>query len=162
MVNGPLKNEKSRQILSKSRNLAQPLMSLGVSEFVSVGHIFAFLLSHYTFSSRAWILKRQSRSLGESRIYQSPPLTLYHCCVKDWRKKGADKKYAKKTEVYMYAVHNTHLSYTLELTIVQVSRLIENRPKASLEDATYCEAPENTKVSNLTNHRSCSGVRVVI
>ena len=46
----------------------------GVSDFVSVGHIFAFLSSHYTFSSRAQILKCQSQHLGESRIYHSPPL----------------------------------------------------------------------------------------
>ena len=41
-------NKKSRQILPKSRNLAQPIvgMGLGVSDFVSVGHIYAFLLSH--------------------------------------------------------------------------------------------------------------------
>ena len=62
------KNEKSRQILPKSQNLAQPTNGLGVSDFVSVGHIFAFLSSHYTFSSRARILKCQSRRLGESRI----------------------------------------------------------------------------------------------
>ena len=41
---------------------------LGVSDFVSVGHIYAFLLKHYTFSSRARILRCQSRRLGESRI----------------------------------------------------------------------------------------------
>ena len=51
------------------------LMGLGVSDFVSVGHIFAFLSSHYTFSSRARILESQSRRLGESRVYHSPPLT---------------------------------------------------------------------------------------
>ena len=55
MANGPLKNEKSRQILPSlgiSHNL---LMGLGVSDFVSVGHIFAFLSSYYTFSSRTRI-----------------------------------------------------------------------------------------------------------
>ena len=49
-------------------------MGLGVSDSVSVGHIFAFLSSHYTFSSRARILRCQSRRLVESRIYHSPPL----------------------------------------------------------------------------------------
>ena len=42
--------------LGISHNL---LMGLGVSDFVSVGHIVAILSSHYTFSSRAQILKRQ-------------------------------------------------------------------------------------------------------
>ena len=50
------------------------IMGLGVSHFVSVGHIFAFLSSHYTFSSWARILKCKSRGLGESQIYHSPPL----------------------------------------------------------------------------------------
>ena len=64
MVNGPLKNEKSRKFypsLGISHNL---LKGLGISDFVSVGHIFAFLSSHYTFSSRARILKRQSRRVS--------------------------------------------------------------------------------------------------
>ena len=76
VVNGPPKNEslgKFYPSLGISQNL---LMGLGVSDFVSVGHIYAFLLSHYTFSSRARILKCQPRHLGESRIYQSPPLML--------------------------------------------------------------------------------------
>ena len=51
--------------LEISQNL---LMGLRVSDFVSVGHIFAFLSSHYTFSSRARILRCQSRHVGESRI----------------------------------------------------------------------------------------------
>ena len=51
MVNGPLKNEKSLRILPKSQNLT--LMSLRVSDFgvsdsVSLSHMFAFLSSHYT------------------------------------------------------------------------------------------------------------------
>ena len=74
VVNGPLKNEKSRQILPKSRISHNLQMGLGISDFVSVGHIFAFLSSRYTFSSRSRILKCQSRRLGESRIYHSPPL----------------------------------------------------------------------------------------
>ena len=47
VVNGPLKNE-SWQVLSKFWNLAEPtlLLGLGVSDFVSVGHIYAFLSSH--------------------------------------------------------------------------------------------------------------------
>ena len=57
--------------LGISHNL---LKGLGVSDFVSVSHIFAFPSSHYTFSSRARILKCQSQRLGESQIYHSPPL----------------------------------------------------------------------------------------
>ena len=57
--------------LGISHNL---IMGLGVSDFVSVGHIVAFLSSHYTFWSRARILKRKSRRLGESRICHSLPL----------------------------------------------------------------------------------------
>ena len=53
VVNGPLKNEKSRQIpranstqnLGISHNL---VMGLRVSDFVSVGHIYAFLSSIIT------------------------------------------------------------------------------------------------------------------
>ena len=73
-MNGPLKNEESRQVLPILKISQNLLMGLGVSDFVSVGHIFAFLSSHNTFSSRAWILRCQSRRLGESRIYHSPPL----------------------------------------------------------------------------------------
>ena len=47
------------------------VMGLGVSDFVFVGHIYAFLSSHQTFPSRSRILKCQSR-LG---FYHSPPLT---------------------------------------------------------------------------------------
>ena len=63
------------KFLFKSRNLVQPTNGLGVSDFVSVGHMFAFLSSHYTFSTRSRILRchGQSRRLGESRIYHSPP-----------------------------------------------------------------------------------------
>ena len=68
-----LKNEKSRQILPSLRISHNLLMGLRVSDFVSVGHIFAFLSSQYTFSSRAQILKCQSLRLGESQIYHSPP-----------------------------------------------------------------------------------------
>ena len=68
-----LKNEKSRQILPSLRISHNLLMGLGVSDFVSVGHIFAFLSSQYTFSSRAQILKCQSLRLGESQIYHLPP-----------------------------------------------------------------------------------------
>ena len=59
-MNGPLKNEKSGQILPSLRILHNLLMGLGVSDFGSVGHIFAFLSSHCIFSSRTRILKRQS------------------------------------------------------------------------------------------------------
>ena len=52
------------------------IVGLGVSDFVSVGRVFAFLSSHYTFSSRAQILKCQSRHLGKSQIYHLPPLIL--------------------------------------------------------------------------------------
>ena len=76
-MNGPLKNE-SRQILPKSQNLAQPTNGLRISDFVSVCHIFAFLSSHCTFSSRTRILKCQSCHLGKSRIYYSPPLLVSH------------------------------------------------------------------------------------
>ena len=51
-MNGPLKNEKSQQILPKSRNLAQPTKWVSESQIVSVGHIFAFLSSHHIFLSR--------------------------------------------------------------------------------------------------------------
>ena len=74
VVNSPLKNRKSRQILPSlgiSHNL---LMGLGVSDFVSVGRIYAFLSSHSTFLSWSRILKCQSWCLDESRIYHSPPL----------------------------------------------------------------------------------------
>ena len=74
VVNGPLKNEKSRQILSKSQNLAQPTNGSRSLRFVSVGHIFAFLSSHYTFSSRAWILMYNA-SLG---ISASLGFTIHH------------------------------------------------------------------------------------
>ena len=74
MANGPLKNEKSRQILPSLGMSHNLLMGLGVSDFVSVGHIFAFLSSYYTFSSRTRILRCQSRRLGESRIHHSPLL----------------------------------------------------------------------------------------
>ena len=57
------------------------LMGLVVSDFVPVCRIFAFLSSHYTFSSRARVFKRQSRRLGESRIYHLPPLSLCLECV---------------------------------------------------------------------------------
>ena len=60
-MNGPLKNEKSRQILPKSQNLAQPTNG-------------SQSLSHNTFSSRALILKCQSQHLDEFQIYYSPPL----------------------------------------------------------------------------------------
>ena len=76
MVNGPPKNEslgKFYPSLGISQNF---LMGLGVSDFVSAGHIFAFLLSHYTFLARAQILRCQSRHLGKSQIYHSPPLLV--------------------------------------------------------------------------------------
>ena len=44
------------------------LMGVGVSDFVSVGHIYA----------RARILSCQSQCLSESRIYHSPPQILYN------------------------------------------------------------------------------------
>ena len=62
---GEWSSEKFYPSLEISQNL---LMGIGVSDFASVGPIFAFLSSHYTFSSRAWILRCQSRRLGESRI----------------------------------------------------------------------------------------------
>ena len=47
VANGPLKNEKSQQILTISLEISHNLlMGLGVSDFVSVGHIYAFLSSH--------------------------------------------------------------------------------------------------------------------
>ena len=49
-------------------------MGLGVSDFVSIGHIFAFLSSHYTFSSQARILKCPSR-----RVLDLPFATRYNC-----------------------------------------------------------------------------------
>ena len=41
------------------------LMGLGVSDFVFVCHIFAFLSSCYTFSSQAQILKCQSQLVSD-------------------------------------------------------------------------------------------------
>ena len=67
MVNGPMKNEKSWQILPLSFGISHNLlMGLRISDFVSVRHIFAFLSSHYSFSSRTRILRCQSRRLGVS------------------------------------------------------------------------------------------------
>ena len=63
MVNGPLKNGKSWQILPKSWNLAEPTNGSWSLRFCS-------------FSSQVRILKSQSRRLGKSRIYHSPPLTI--------------------------------------------------------------------------------------
>ena len=75
-MNGPLKNESLGKFYPSLGISQKFLMSLGVSDFVSVSHIFAFLLSHYTFSSRAPILRCQSQRLGKSRIYHSPLLYL--------------------------------------------------------------------------------------
>ena len=57
----PLKNEKSGQILPSLRISHSLLMGLGVSDFGSVSHIFAFLSSHCIFLSQTRILKRQSQ-----------------------------------------------------------------------------------------------------
>ena len=70
---GEWSSEKFYPSLEISHNL---LMGLRVSDFVSVSHIFAFLSSRYTFSSRTRILKCQFWHLGESRIYHSPPLEV--------------------------------------------------------------------------------------
>ena len=79
VVNVPLKkwevSANSTQV--SESHTTYKLMGLGVSDFMSVGHIFAFLSSHHTFSSRAQILKCQSWCLGEYRIYHLPPLRLY-------------------------------------------------------------------------------------
>ena len=75
VVNGPPKNPESLGKFYPSLGISQNfLMGLGVSDFVSVGHINAFLLSPYTFSSQARILRCQSRRFGESRILLLPPL----------------------------------------------------------------------------------------
>ena len=75
VVNGPLKNRSLGKFeFYPSLGISAQLMGLEVSDFVSVGHIFSFLLSHNTFSSQARILRCQSQRLGESRIYHSPPL----------------------------------------------------------------------------------------
>ena len=68
VVNGPPKIESLRKFYPSLGISQNCIMGLGVSDFVSVGHIYAFLLSHYTFSSRARILRCLSRRLGESRI----------------------------------------------------------------------------------------------
>ena len=68
-MNGPLKNEKFRQILPKSRNLTQPTNGSQSLRFcVCQSQLFAF---------RAQILKSQSWCLGESRIYHLPPQLGY-------------------------------------------------------------------------------------
>ena len=66
MVNGPMKMRslgKFYPSLGISHNL---VMGLGVSDFASVGHIFAFLSSHYNFLSSSQILKCQSQHPGKS------------------------------------------------------------------------------------------------
>ena len=68
VVNGPPKIESLGKFYPSFGISQNFLMGLGVSDFVYVGHIYAFLLSHYTFSYRARILRCQSRRLGESRI----------------------------------------------------------------------------------------------
>ena len=83
MVNGPPKTEslgKFYPSLGISQNF---IMGLRVSDLVSVGHIYAFLLSHYTFSSRARILRCQSWHLGESRIlpFATPIIIILHCKI---------------------------------------------------------------------------------
>ena len=83
VVNGPPKNESLGKFYPSLRISQNQLMGLRVSDFVSVGHIYAFLSSHYTFSSQARILRCQSRCLGESWIYHSPRLCLSgHDCLK--------------------------------------------------------------------------------
>ena len=67
-MNGPPKIESLGKFYPSLRISQNFLMGLGVSDFVSVIHICAFLLSHYTFSSRARILRCQSWHLGKSRI----------------------------------------------------------------------------------------------
>ena len=63
VVNGPLRNESLGKFYPSLGILQNLLMGLRVSDFVSVGHIhvhvYAFLLSHYTFLSRC-----QSRHLS--------------------------------------------------------------------------------------------------
>ena len=65
MGNGPFKNEKVSENSTKSRNLAQPTNGSRSLRFAPVGHVFAFLSSHYAFSPRARILKRQSRRVSD-------------------------------------------------------------------------------------------------
>ena len=50
MVNGPLKIGKSRQILPKSRNLAKLSNGSRSLRFCAIGHIYAFLSSHFSAS----------------------------------------------------------------------------------------------------------------
>ena len=73
VVNGPPKNESLSKFYPSLGILHNLLMDLGVSDFVSVGHINAFLSSQYTFSSRAGILRCQSQRLGESRSVSDLP-----------------------------------------------------------------------------------------
>ena len=70
VVNGPLKNEKSRQILPKSRNLAS------LRFCVCRSHI-CFSIKSINFSVSVWDFKMPvSASLG-ARIYHSPPLISF-------------------------------------------------------------------------------------
>ena len=69
VVNGPLENFTQLR-LGISHNL---LRGNGVSDFVSVSHIFAFLSSHYTFSSWARILRCHSSAvLASWRVLDLP------------------------------------------------------------------------------------------
>ena len=67
-MNGPRKIKSLSKFypsLGISHNFVK---GLGVSDFVSVDHIYAFLLSHYIFSSWARILRCQSRRVSDFTI----------------------------------------------------------------------------------------------
>ena len=63
-----------RQILPKSRNLAQPTNGSRSLRFCVCWSHICFFIKSLTFPSRSRILKCQSQRLGESLIYHLPPL----------------------------------------------------------------------------------------
>ena len=76
-MNGPQKIESLSKFYPSFRISQNFLMGLRVSDFVSVSHIYAFLLSHYTFSPQAQILRCQSQRV----IYHSPPIHVYNYII---------------------------------------------------------------------------------
>ena len=74
------------------------LMGLGVSDFLSVGHIFAFLSSHNTFSSWPRILKCQPRQVSDLTF--ATPISVFPIIIlpRPWKLKlYRSWKYLKKS-----------------------------------------------------------------
>ena len=68
MVNGPLKNEESRQGLPNSRNLAKPTNGSRSLRFCVCRSHICFSIKSLHFFVLGSDLRCQSRRLGESRI----------------------------------------------------------------------------------------------